>query len=159
MNLNKYLNDFKGSNDKLLNPHPHPQKPDIPHTSKNRHLNNINKLNEMVSRNKIVSPKSVEKKGDEKDKEVISFLGNIASKFDEELENLTEIENLLINAKLDLKMSPDDCENEVVINSENDNILIAEKYTTDLTINKAREPLIYSKNSNLKNEKYITKLK
>jgi hypothetical protein len=102
--LNKYLNDTKGSNEKLSFT---TVKPDIPHTSKNNKNLNVNKINDMINsaknRSNMPSPKNALKKEEENDKEVVCFLGNIGAKFDEELENLTEIENLLINSKLDLK--------------------------------------------------------
>jgi hypothetical protein len=116
MNLNKYINDAKGSNEKLLT---YPHKPDIPQTSKSKKVN-INKLNEMINskpKNVLVSPRNASCPNEDditKEKEVLSFLANLGGKFDEELENLVEIENLLINAKLDIKLS-EKCETKLTI--------------------------------------------
>lgn len=87
------------------------------------------------------------KKEEENDKEVVRFLGNIAAKFDEELENLIEIENLLINSKLDLK----NADKSELINKENELntshslekkkfflSLNNENYQNDILINKGK---------------------
>lgn len=78
-----------------------------------------NKKRDMINtwnKTQIESPQKEIK--EDKEKEFLCFLDNIDCKFDEELLNLTNLENVLINTKLDLKSEKDvKIANQEVFNS------------------------------------------
>ena len=105
INLNKYINDVKNSKENQIKIN---QKPDFLQSFKNKILKKtmIRDLLNKMNHTDILSPRKRNK--EDLNKEVLGFIDDLGSKLDEEMLNLTDLENVLIRAKLDLKSEDKD---------------------------------------------------